>query len=78
VGHLEVADQAEQQVRPGADEIAQPDPAIVRRERYQIVDRGVDAAQWRVYSMTPSWCSSCLIAVDNAGWVMNSRSAARR
>jgi len=26
----------------------------------------------------PTWCSSCLIAVDNAGWVMNNFSAARR
>ena len=39
VGQLEMADQAEQQVRPGPDEIAQPDPAIVRRDRDELVDR---------------------------------------
>lgn len=29
-------------------------------------------------NVAPVWCSSALMAVDSAGWVMNSFSAARR
>ena len=53
VGNFEVADQAEQEVRPGPDEIAQPDPAVVRRDRDEIVDGGVDPAQRVVHLRQP-------------------------
>ena len=42
---LEVPHQPEQQVRPGADQVAQPDPPVVRRERDEVVDRIVNATQ---------------------------------
>ena len=45
VSHLEVTDQAEQQVGAGADQVAQPDPAVVRRDRDEVVDGRVDAGQ---------------------------------
>ena len=45
MGGLEMPDQAEQQVGAGADEITQPDAAVVRGQRDEIVDRGVDSVQ---------------------------------
>ena len=45
IAGLEVADQPEQQVRAGSDQIAQPDAAVVRRDRDEVVDCGVDPTQ---------------------------------
>ena len=42
VSRFEMADQAEQQVGAGSDEVAQPDAAVVRRDRDEIVDGRVD------------------------------------
>ena len=44
VDHLEMADQPEQQVGTGSDQVAQPDAAVVRRDRDEVVDGRVDAA----------------------------------
>ena len=53
MSRFEVADQAEQQVRSGADEIAEPDPAVVRRDRDEVVDGGVDP----VAARRPPWAA---------------------
>ena len=55
---LEVTHQPEQQVRPGADQVAQPDPAVVRREGDEVVDRGVNAAQRVAHLRQPGLASS--------------------
>jgi hypothetical protein len=98
IGGFEVPHQPEQQVSTGADQIAQPDPAVVRGQVDQVVDRGVDPAQGVANLRHPGLAEfgqrhftsgageqhdtelmlKLLIAVDRAGCVMNSLSAARR
>src|SRR5882757_1950596 len=53
IGRLEVADQPEQYVSPGADQIAQSDAAVAPGRRDEVVDGGVHTAKCVVHRGQP-------------------------